>query len=234
MSPLDVAAGAIFIACWLVYEPLLARLTGGPGAIKEDMRAVREGWLRRLLARESRIADANLLGHQLGNATFFASTNLLLIAAAAGLLFGGQTMLVSMRDLIITAQAPDWLIEIKIGLVVVTLTLGFLHFIWSIRQLNYALALFGAAPEREEIEHHEGFVHAAAHVLDPAYASFNRGMRTYYFALAAAGWLVSPWAMMIGSIATLLMLLRRQTRSEAAIGVREARRILEASQRRPD
>ena len=234
MSPLDIAAAVIFIASWLVYEPLLMRMTSGKGVIKADMRVVREAWLRRMLVRENRIADSNLLGHQLSNATFFASTNLLLIAAAAGLLFGGQNMLDSVRGLIITQAAPDWLIEVKIAVVVATLTIGFLHFVWSIRQLNYSLALFGAAPERNEIERHDGYVRAVSQVLDPAYASFNRGMRSYYFSLAAAAWLVSPYAMIAASLASLLLLLRRQTGSEAAQGVREARRILEAAQRRPD
>ena len=39
------------------------------------------------------------------------------------------------------------LLEAKLALVLVCLARGLLDFIWSIRQLNYALALIGAAPE---------------------------------------------------------------------------------------
>jgi uncharacterized membrane protein len=234
MSLLDSIAGAVFIASWLAYEPLLQRMTGGRGAINIDMIAVREGWLRRMLARENRMVDAALLGQQLNSASFFASTNLLLIAAAAGLLFGGGGALAGVRGIGVAETASDWLIEVKIALVVVTLTKGFLDFIWAIRQMNYAAALFGAAPDHDDIDHHESFVRAGALVLTPAYAAFNSGVRTYYFALAAAAWIVSPWAMIAAVIAAVLLLLRRQTGSDAALGLRDARRLFEAMQRRPD
>lgn len=234
MSLVDIAAGATFIACWLVYDPLLRQMTGGKGAIKVDMLAVREGWMRRMMVRENRIIDSNLLGHQLSTASFFASTNLLLIAAAAGLLFGGGALLANVQTLSIITPAPAWLMEVKIALVVATLTKGLLDFIWAIRQMNYLLALFGAAPEHNEPEHHEGFVRAVIQVLNPAYTSFNSGVRTYYFALAAAAWIFSPWAMAAGALGAFLLLLGRQTRSEAALGMREARRVLEASLRRDD
>ncbi|MGE0595628.1 MAG: DUF599 domain-containing protein [Hyphomonadaceae bacterium] len=234
MSYADIAAGAIFIAAWLVYEPMLRQRVGGHGAINVDMPAIREAWMRRFVARENRIADSNLLGHQLSSASFFASTNLLLIAAAAGLLFGGADMLAAMRHLMIVAAAPDWLIEAKIALILATLTKGFFDFVWSIRQMNYALALFGGAPERDQIEHHEDFVRAAVQIINPAYAAFNKGVRTYYFSLAAAAWIVSPWAMIAAVLGAVLVLWRRQTNSETAIGLRQARTLFEAMQRRPD
>lgn len=234
MSLTDIAAGAIFIACWLVYEPLLERLTGGRGAINIDLRAVREGWLRRMIARENRMMDAALLGHLANSASFFASTNLLVIAAAAGLLFGGEAMLGNLRAVSLSGLEPDWLIQTKVALVIITLTRGLLDFIWAIRQLNFCAALFGAAPERSDIEHHEPYIRATAQVLSPAFNSFNRGVRAYYFALTAAIWLASPWAMAAAVALTLTLLLRRQVSSEAAVGLREARLVLEAMQRRED
>ncbi len=233
MNAVDIAAGASFIAAWLIYEPLLQRLTGGRGAINIDMRAVREGWLRRMIARENRMFDASLLGQQLNSASFFASTNLLVIAAVAGLLFGGEAVLTNVGGLAI-ATAPVWLMELKIALVAFVLAMGLLDFIWAIRQLNYCLALFGAAPQWDDVERHERYILATLAVLDPAYGSFNRGVRAYYFALAAAAWIISPWAMLAGVIAAFALLLRRQTSSEAALGLREARRVLEEMQRRPD
>lgn len=234
MSLADTIAGAAFIACWLAYAPLLARLNAGPGAINIDMMAVREAWLRRMLERENRIVDASLLGHQLNSASFFASTNLLLIAAAAGLLFGGGDALQGVAALSTDAAAPLWLTQVKIALVAFTLTKGFLDFIWAIRQLNYTSALFGAAPDRADIDHHESFVRAAAQVLSPAYAAFNAGVRTYYFGLAAAAWIISPWAMLAAVLGAFALLVHRQTKGEAAIGLREARRLFEAMQRRED
>lgn len=227
MSVIDIAAAAIFVLCWIAYEPLLKRLATRSGGINLDMFAVREAWLRRALARENRIMDSNLLGHLLSSASFFASTNLLVIAAVAGLLFGGAAMQENLRALELAATSADWLIEIKIALIVVTLARGLLDFIWAIRQLNYCLAMLGAAPESTDHAKHAAFARAAADVLHPAFSAFNKGVRAYYFALAAAAWIVSPWAMALGVLAAFILLLRRQTSSQAARGLRTAREMFQ-------
>jgi uncharacterized membrane protein len=227
MHPFDIAAALIFALCWLSYEPVLSRLAGARGAINLDMAPVREAWVRRMLARDVRIMDTNLLGHMLNSASFFASTNLLIIAAASGVLFGGQAMLSGIVGLAIVAPAPAWLLEVKIALVVVMLSRGLLDFIWAIRQLNYCLALLGAAPERADSARHEAFAEAMVSVLHPAFDSFNKGVRAYYFALAAGAWIVSPWAMALGVAAAYVLLMRRQTSSPAARGLRAARRVLQ-------
>lgn len=230
MNWADIAAAAAFLVCWQLYGPLLRAATGGRG-INVDMSHVRTGWMRRLMARENRIIDSNLLGHQLNTASFFASTNLLVIAAVSGLLLGGEQTLGNLGGLVLIAPSPLWLMEVKIGLVVVVLSMGLLDFVWAIRQFNYCLALFGAAPEAHEPETHERFVAAMTAVLDPAYAAFNRGVRAYYFALAGAAWIVSPWAMLASALAAFTLLMHRQTRSGAAAGLREARDVLEKAPR---
>ncbi|HVZ99825.1 MAG TPA: DUF599 family protein [Caulobacterales bacterium] len=228
MTPIDIAAAAIFVLCWLGYEPILKSISGARGGINHDMAVVRETWIRRMLKREMRLLDANLLNHLLTSASFFASTNLIVIAAAASALFGGEAMFHNLRSLALAAPAPAWLIEIKIGLVVVTLSRGLLDFIWAIRQMNYCSALFGAAPEATEVTEHAAFARAMVNVLHPAFSSFNKGVRAYYFAMAAAAWLLSGWAMMIGVAAAMFWLLRRQVASQAAGGIRQARLLFEA------
>lgn len=228
MTPVDIGAAILFALCWFAYEPILKRMSGSRGGINLDMAIVRETWIRRMLRRENRIVDANLLSHLLSSASFFASTNLLVIAAAAGALFGGEAVLGSLQGLAIAAAAPLWLMEVKIALVVVTLARGLLDFIWAIRQLNYCSALLGAAPELEDVARHDAFTKAMANVLHPAFSAFNKGVRAYYFALAAAAWIVNPWLMAAGVAAAFVLLLRRQVGSQAAGGVRAARVMFEA------
>jgi uncharacterized membrane protein len=231
MHPIDIAAAAIFALCWISYETVLGRVAAKHGAINIDMAPVREAWIRRMLLRDVRIMDTNLLGHLLNSASFFASTNLLIVAAAAGVLFGGQAMLSAIGGLSIVAPAPAWLMEAKIALVVVMLSRGLLDFIWSIRQLNYCMALLGAAPEREDSADHAAFAAAMSDVLHPAFDAFNKGVRAYYFALAAGAWIASPWAMAVGVLAAYALLLRRQTSSQAAHGLSAARKILQSEAR---
>lgn len=196
-------------------------------SINQDLDFVRAAWMRRMLEREIRIMDTNLIGHVLNSASFFASTSLLIIAAAAGLLFGGADTMASLRQVTILEPAPDWLLELKIALVVVVLASGLLDLIWAIRQLNYCVALVGAAPERDMGSVLESYCIAAAGVMNPAMASFNRGVRAYYFALAAAAWLISGWAMLLGAAAAVALLMYRQGFSPAAAAAARARLILE-------
>jgi uncharacterized membrane protein len=231
MNLIDIVAAAIFALCWVGYEYVLKRLADGRGGINIDMAAVRAGWIRRMLQRDVRIMDANLLGQLLSSASFFASTNLLIIAAASGVLFGGEDMIANLRGLLIASSAPIWLVETKIALIVVTLARGLLDFIWSIRQLNYCSALVGAAPPFDEPDKHDAFARAMTDVFDPAFSAFNKGMRTYYFALAATAWIISPWAMMLGVVAACALLLRRQVASSAAKGIRAARLLMQADEK---
>ena len=50
------------------------------------------------------------------------------------------------------------------------------------------------------------------------YHRFNRGIRAYYFGLAASGWLLSPLLLSILAVLILLVLYRRDYRS-AALGI---------------
>jgi uncharacterized membrane protein len=229
VHPADIAAAGLFALCVYSYEPALARLARGAGVLNADLAPVRAAWIARMLARGVRIMDANLLGHMINSATFFASTNLLVIAAACGVLFGGADTLARLNSVVIVAPAAPWLMEAKIALVVVMLARGLLDFIWAIRQLNYCLVLLGAAPESDAPAAHEAFGAALTSVLNPAFNAFNRGVRGYYFALAAAAWIVSPWAMALAILGAYALLLRRQSASPAALGVRAARRILETN-----
>lgn len=224
--PADLFALIAFAMCWAAYQPALNRLAKGRPVINSAMETARLAWLQRAMARENRIMDTNLLGHMLASASFFASTNLLLIAAVAGLLVGGAAMLENLRAVEFGTGAPLWLLQAKIGLVAFALAKGLLDFIWCIRQMNYTLALFGAAPEYNSRADLDGYAQAVAGVLNPAFQAFNKGVRAYYFALAAAAWVVSPWLMAISAVAATGLLLHRQLASEAAAGVAKAHRLL--------
>src|ERR1700726_1487354 len=91
LSPLNIAALSLFGVCWLFYQPLLNLLGRRGGAvINTDLTVVRSAWMRNMVLRENRFLDGQLLAQTLSSASFFASSNLILIAAAGGVLFGGQ------------------------------------------------------------------------------------------------------------------------------------------------
>ena len=225
MTLLDGLALSLFTICWLGYGPLLTLLARSSGSLNDDMTVIRRVWMTAMTHREVRLVDSQLMGHSINTASFFASTNLLLIAAVASVLFGGEAALQGFAA--VGAEAvPMKLMEAKMALVLVCLARGFLDFIWSIRQLNYALALIGAAPEAHTEADRVALGEAATGLMNPALAAFSQGVRGYYFALAAAAWLFGPLWLCAGVISAFALLVWRQAGSPAARALRSARRIL--------
>jgi uncharacterized membrane protein len=225
MRLFDILALVLFFACWLGYGPALALIGRRAGSLNADMVHIRRAWMSVMAEREIRLLDSQLLGHTINSCSFFASTNLLLIAAVAGVLFGGSQALEGFAA-VGAEDVPRQLLEGKLALILVCLARGLLDFIWSIRQLNYTVALLGAAPEVEGETDRKAFGAAIASVLNPAISSFNQGVRGYYFALAAAAWLFGAAWLAGGAAAAFLLLLWRQERSPAAVAIRTARRML--------
>ena len=228
MTLLDWIALVLFFTAWLGYDPLLKLIARRSGSLNDDMLVVRDSWMTAMTHREMRLIDSQLMGHSINSASFFASTNLLLIAAVAGILFGGENALKGFAA--VGAEAvPMKILEAKLALVLVCLARGFLDFIWSLRQMNYTLALIGAAPEIHTETDRVAYGHAVAQVLNPALGGFSQGVRGYYFALAAAAWLFGPPWLALGVISAFGLLVWRQAGSPAARAVRAARRLLERS-----
>jgi len=226
MALLDWIALVLFFIAWLGYGPLLKLIARRSGSLNDDMLVVRDSWMTAMTHREMRLIDSQLMGHSINSASFFASTNLLLIAAVASVLFGGENALRGFAA--VGAEAvPVKILEAKLALVLICLARGFLDFIWSLRQMNYALALIGAAPEIHSETDKVAYGHAVARVLNPALGGFSQGVRGYYFALAAAAWLFGPPWLALGVISAFSLLVWRQAGSPAARAVRAARRLLE-------
>lgn len=228
MQTLDLISLILFGIAWLFYEPLLTALGKRRGGVlNTDMTVIRGAWMTVMTGRDPRLMDGQLLGHALNSASFFASSNLLLIAAAAGALFGGDSTFRSVSALQVVETSTRLLFEVQLALVLLTLSRGLLDFIWSIRQLNYCLAAMGATPEPLPEAERPVFGAVLARLLNPALGSFNSGVRGYYFALAAAAWLFGPWAFMATTIGAVGLLFWRQRYSGAALAIHDFRRMIE-------
>lgn len=229
--PLDgpnLAALVIFALAWLFYEPLLTAFGKRRGGVlNTDLTVIRTAWMQNMTSREARLLDGQLLGQTLNSCSFFASSNLLLIAAASGALFGGQSTFASVSALEVVQTSSRVLFELQLALVVACLARGLLDFIWAIRQINYCLAALGATPEPLAEDQRMVFGAALAKLMNPALGSFSAGVRGYYFALAAAAWLFGPWAFMAATLGAVGLLLWRQRWSHAALAIQQFRALIE-------
>jgi uncharacterized membrane protein len=224
----DLAALVLFLVVWTLYGPALKWGSRAGGLINIDMIRIRVAWMRAMMARDQRMVDGQLVGHALNSASFFASSNLILIAASGGILFGGDAARRSLEHAPLVVHASETLLQAKLALVGVTLARGLLAFIWSIRQLNYCAAAIGAAPKagsRPDIA--SAYAEAVGELLTRALSAFNDGVRNYYFALAATAWLLGPVPLAAATLGATALLVWRQSVSPAARAVHQLRVLLD-------
>ena len=225
-NPWDCLALVVFGFCWLGYEPFLRVISKRLGLITKDLSVVRAAWMKEATVRGLKLFDSNLMGHAVNSATNFSSANLLLIAAIAGVLFGGHLPVKAVTAL--GFDVPTVLLfQLKLGLIVLCLTRGLLNFIWSLRQINYCAAALGSLPEFMDESLSARFGGALSDILEPAMSNFSQGVRGYYFSLASAAWLFGPAALVVASLGAVALLGWRQSRSQAARGLRQLRELLE-------
>lgn len=225
LRPIDGIALAIFFAVWVGYSLLFDGVWRRPSSINAQMLAIREAWMRRMLARGIRIMDSTLIGHSIHSATFFASTTIILLAALVGVLGSAERIHSSTVNLsILLGGSTQGIFELKVLLLIVIYVYAFFKFTWAIRQFNYFCAIIGAAPENSNPPADSGMAKRMAMLLTHAIWQFNSGVRAHYFALAALGWIIHPILFIAVTLVMPLLLIRRQLFSATAQAIAELTR----------
>lgn len=218
---LDRIALAVFVVGWLGYGPFIHAFRTRP-SITSRMNDVRRAWIFAMLGRENRITDASLLGNTMQSGTFFASTTMIALAALMGMLGRFDATYAVLQELHFTVKTTATFVEAKIMLLMLVFAYSFLKLSWALRQLNYCLALIGGAPLQPGPAEREAIAERDSVVLSLAIASFNAGIRGYYFALAALAWFMGPAAFLAVTCGMLGMLLWRQFGSATSAAIAAA------------
>jgi uncharacterized membrane protein len=211
-GPLDLAALAFFVIAWIVYAILLEWTPFGANGLNGRIDRYREVWFRRTLAREMRMVDMQIMLALQSGTAFFASTSLIAIGGALGLLRTTEQIveLLSGLPFGVPTSREQW--EAKtIGLAVI-LVYAFFKFAWSYRLYNYVAIMLGAMPPAAEKDTPEAEAHVVrtSRVFRSAGRHFNRGQRAFFFALAYLGWFVHPVLLIAATTAVLIVMLLRQ------------------------
>jgi uncharacterized membrane protein len=223
----DLAALVLFCALWLGYGPAVRQV--GRGAINIGLHSVRVLWMRSMLMRDNRIVDASLVGHVVHSASFFASTSLIAIGALLGVLTGLERLQPAIDGLSVGVPVSRQLLEIKVLLPLAVLVHGLFKLTWSLRQLNYTVALMGAMPPAPlPAGRRAALADAVGGVMSSAIQTFNDGIRSYYFAIAGMAWLAGPWWLAGAATGLILVLLHRQLGSRVSDQFKQARKLVEA------
>ncbi|MDC7787797.1 DUF599 family protein [Rhodoplanes sp. TEM] len=222
-DPLDLVAIGIFVVAWASYAITMEWTRFGRGALNSQMDEIRAIWMRRMLRRESRIVDAQIMAALQNGAAFFASTSLLAIGAALTLVRSTDQVVSVLSTLPLSLPTARELWEAKaVGLVVI-FVYTFYKFAWSYRLFNYVAIMLGATPPAAEqgSEEAERHIRRTTRLFRSAGLHFNRGQRALFFALAYLGWFVGPWVLIAATVAVVLVVWHRQYASDSLRALRD-------------
>lgn len=208
----DLAALLWFALLWGGYTYYADRLKGEGRTLLSVMRKHREVWMVRMLSRENRVTDSNITGNIMRGVGLFSTTTLFILAGLLAILgsVDKAQQVVGTLPYVEAGTQVQW--ELKILLMLIIFIYAFFKFAWSLRQFNYALVLIGAAPPPSEAETPAAleFAHGAAQVISGGVLNFNRGVRAYYFGLAALSWFAHPVLFAIVTVWVVAVVYRRE------------------------
>ena len=213
----DILAVGFFVIDWVVYGLTLEHTAYGRNSLSSRMHVYRELWVRRLLDREARMVDMQVLISLQTGTAFFASTSLLAVGGGLALLRATNDALAVLSKLPIDISPSPALWEIKcVGLILI-FVYAFFKFAWSYRLFNYVAILVGAMPpaSQRDTPEAEAYVMRTARLFESAGQHFNRGQRAFFFALGYLGWFVSPWVLFFTTALVVVVTWRRQFASNA-------------------
>lgn len=216
LSTLDWIAIVWFFVWWVGYVFFATWHSKRRPSLVGQMTYYRREWMARVTERDLPIADVSILANLSNGSTFFASTTLLILGGLLALLGTTEQLASVVAELPFTKEGPAKLWDIKILLLTAIFIFAFFKFTWSLRLFHFCSVLVGGAPlpdldqSREDV-----FVRRAAETATLAAESFNNGLRSYYFGLAALTWFLNPWAWMIATSWIVLILYHREFHSSA-------------------
>lgn len=223
MSLLDACALIWFVICWAAYAYYGDYRGRGPKGFVGVSHELRMQWMREVIARENRIVDASLVGNLMSSVSFFASTTMIIIGGIMALLGSADRAIEATSELPFARETSRDLWELKVLLLMALFVYAFFKFTWAIRQFNILSILIGAAPrEGARVEDHTQYVEEAGKVNALAGDEFNRGIRAYYFGLAALTWFIQPWLFLCVTTLVVVVLYRRDFSSQALDALRGA------------
>ena len=207
-----------FVLCWGGYTRYAFSKARTTPCLASVLHLYREDWMRRMLLRDNRIADASVIGNLERNASFFASSTLIILAGILTVLGASDRAVSLLADLPFVQAASRELSEVKLLCLGIVFVYAFFTFSWCMRQYNFAAVLLGSAPmvgERHVTEQErKAFAERTARVISMAANQFNQGLRAYYFGMATLSWFINPWFFMLVSAGVVLVLYRREFHSD--------------------
>ena len=195
---------AYFLLGWMIEHPPKSR-----PSVTKIMSENRREWLRVFVTRDPRIFDSQIMGSLRQGTAFFASTCIFAIGGVFALI-ANTDPLRGVAAEISTEDIPIVVWQVKLGLVALMLSNGFLKFVWANRIFGYCSVMMAAVPN--DPDHPEALPRAlqAAELNIRAAINFNRGLRSMYFALGGLAWLIGSAPFLGATVAVIWLIWSRE------------------------
>ena len=212
LPSLDLILLAGLILCWLIAGWVSEHPPRSLPSVSTLMEDYRRDWMRTFVTRQPRIFDATLIDSLRQGTAFFASACMIAIGGGVALI-GNAAAVQRLTDELPIDAGPD--VALKMLPVIGFLANALLKFVWAHRLFGYCSILMAAVPNdpQDPLAFHRAG--QAAEINITAARSFNRGLKSIYYALAALGWLLGPWGLLAGTVLATGILLRREFASHS-------------------
>lgn len=207
-SFLDLAAVAFLLICVMVIGWVIEHPPASRPSVSVLMADYRRDWLVQFVTRQPRIFDANVVDNLRQGTAFFASACMITLGGGIAVIGNSERLNSFAADL--TLEAPGAVLELKVVLVLAFVANALLKFIWAHRLFGYCTIMMAAVPNDPAAPDAFGRAADAAEINITGGKSFNRGLRSIYFALGALGWLLGASALFVTVTLTVAVLLRRE------------------------
>lgn len=213
MDYLNLIALLWFFGCWVGYNYFSRYRSKRAERLQNALQHYIDGWIGVLHRRDVRIVDTSVIANMERNASFLASSCLLIIAGLLTVLGSTDRAIHLVAELPFVADVNPQSWELKLLLLCFIFVYAFFTFTWCMRQYGFASVLVGSASLHNDTaaSEEERQLHKAtlSRVVGLAVYSFNLGLRAYYFSLAFLVWFIHPLAF-IGATAWVVGVLYRR------------------------
>ncbi|MES2088401.1 MAG: DUF599 domain-containing protein [Pseudomonadota bacterium] len=218
LPAVDWAALALFIASWLAYATFARWRAKTERTLLASTNHYRQLWMNQVTYRDQRIVDAAVVQNLSSSPSFWASTTILVVGGLLAVLGTNDKATELVKDLPFAARTSMLIFDVKILVMLAVFVYAFFRFTWSMRVYSFGALMVAAAPNVDVFDaggaNRQDFADRAGRLMGMAAESFADGLRAYYMAFAVMGWFISPATFVLGTLAVIWVLYRREFRSD--------------------
>lgn len=211
---MDFYALAVLCIVWLGSTWIIENSPSSRPSVSTLVASYRREWMRQMVFRDPRIFDAQIVSNLRQGTAFFASASMISIGGGLALI-GNADQLTGIAEDLSFQSKPVIVWEIKVLLLLLFAVNAFLKFVWAHRLFGYCSVLMAAVPVDSKDPVALPRASKAAEINITGARSYNRGLRSVYFGIGSAAWLLGALPLLIATLLTFLVIMRREFKSHS-------------------